>query len=216
MGYNSGTVKHYKKRFKSLVDARTHLDPEFKAIRDAIGVDTGDFDDSKANKKQKKNAFHKKNINSMANFSSKMLASLLVTHLTSPKVRWFEFELDGEEATRDEKIWLRKCENITYDMFSVSKLHQTLHNNYYESILYGNGVVYKKRTKKGFVYLPLTIGQYYLDEDAEGTINTVARKFSMSVSQLIDTFGIDAMPKEIRLEIDRGNLDTDHNVIHIV
>lgn len=216
---NVRSIEYYDTRMQQLRQDRSYIEPEIKNIIREIAVDTGDFDDPKFNRSIRKNPYYQKNINSIAPYSAKMLASLLVSHLTNPQQRWFFLDIgDGDgKVTREEQIWLKKCEDIMYENFQGSKLHQALHNVYYEGELFGTGVMVRRSMEGKGVYSPLTFGQYYMDQDAKGDVNVMARRFSMSLENLISTFGVENLPEKVRNRMNTGaNRAELFNVIHFV
>lgn len=210
--------KYYKNRLRQLRQDQDYFHKESKDLVKDIALDSGDFDDPRENKKKRKDAFYNRIINSVAFSSSKMLASLLVSHLTNPQQRWFYTDIgdDGRKVYRDEQIWMRQCENMMYRRFAQSGLHQTLHNVYFEGAVFGNGIMVKRKSKTGWRYTPLTVGQYWIDQDGDGVVNTVFRRFAMTAEELQNEFGYDNCPEIVRKQLERGHRNTYFNVIHAV
>lgn len=213
-------LEYHKKRWEQLKKDGEYAETEAKNIVMDIAKDTGDFDDPKFNKNKRKNPFYKRIINSLASSSGLMLASLLVSHLTNPQQRWFFLDIDDgkSKVTRDESIWLRDAENIMYEKLAKSKLHQTLNNVYHEGSQFGTGVMIKKKHKNGVTYLPMTVGQYFIDEDEFGDVNTLARRFAKNAESLVSMFGLENLPDRLKLELERTGADRAklHTLIHIV
>lgn len=211
-------VQYYRERWLRLEETFNRFENEYKDIAREIGVDTGDFDDVKYNKNRRKNPYYKKNINSIAASSAKLLASLLTSHLTNPQQRWFYLSVDDkdDDLLRDESIWLRKCEDIMYRKFARSKLHQALHNVYHEGELFGTGVMARKETKDGVVYKPMTIGQYFIDQDENGNVTTLARKYAWTLEQAANTFGVESLPQHYQNLFNQGNRSELIEIRHFV
>jgi len=216
---NVTTIEYYQKRFLKLKMDGEYFESEAKKIVLDIALDTGDFDDPKFNRDKRKNSHYKRIINSLASSAGLMLASLLVSHLTNPQQRWFFLDSgDGKKkVSRDESIWTRECENIMFEKLAKSKLHQTLNNVYHEGSAFGNGVMIKKKHKNGIVYMPLTVGQYYMDQDEFGDINTLARKFAVTAENLVGMFGFENLPERVKLAFKlEGARSKLYTVIHFV
>lgn len=212
------SLLYHRQRFLKLETDGSFMEAEAKNIIQDIAMDTGDFNDIKFNRNQRNTSFYKRVINQVATFSFKMLASLLVSHLTNPSQRWFFMEIDDGDvkATREEAIWIRKCEDIMFKSFSKSKIHQALHNVYYEGINFGSGVMYKKMNKGQSIYLPLTVGQYYFDRDENGDVNVLVRRMTMNTEAIISQFGYDSLPEHVKIDFNSGNRNSIHTVIHSV
>lgn len=203
-------VGYYLKRYEKMKEGGNHFITDAKRIVTEIATASGDFDDPKYNKKRTKDAHYSRIINSIASYSSMVSSSLLVSYLTNPSERWFYLSLSDNDmkATREEAIFMRECENIMYKKLHGSKLHQALHNVYYEAENFGNGVLMRKRVGTKITYIPLTVGQYYFEEDDLGNITRFVRRFSMDVESMIERFGEDNLPKcamdAIRIQKDRS------------
>lgn len=63
---------------------------------------------------------------------------------------------------------------------------------------------------------PLTAGEYCIATNAKGEVNTLYREFDMTVAQLVDTFGADAVSQTVRSQYESGNLDEWVTVIHAI
>lgn len=214
---NINSVKYYNQRLLRLKNDQEYFNKEAKDLVRDIALDSGDFDDPKDNKRKRNEAYYKRIINAVAFSSAKMLASLLVSHLTNPQQRWFYLDIgdDKRKVYRDEQIWMKKCEDMMYEKFSGTGIHQALHNVYFEGEVFGNGIMVKRKSKNGgWRYLPLTVGQYWIDEDEDGIINSVVRRFAMTCENIISEFGIDNCPEEVKTAISKGERNRLFNIIH--
>lgn len=210
--------KYYEASLAGLKTERSHLDPEYMDIQRNIAVDTGDFYDPKSNKTKRNDPYYKHNINNRARGYSKLLASLLVTYMTPPKNRWFDYMLqNNRKLTYEEDVWLRKCEDITYTHLYHSKFYQVMHNLFYEAAVYGCGAIMMKAdNKNGFMFSPLTVGQYWIIEDENGDVIGLYRRFALTLRNIIKAWGYDSLPKNLKDRADNGHLEELHTVMHAV
>ena len=104
-----------------------------------------------------------------------------------------------------------------YDVYRNSDLFSNLYNAFLEASVVGTailGMQYDINTVIDFV--PMTIGQYYIAEGANGFINTCYRLFSMSAEQIVEKFGSENLPHKVQEALNRDNQDELFNVIHAV
>ena len=139
----------------------------------------------------------------------------MVNNLTPSKLDWFSLAVKDE--TRDEYIWLKKQSEAIYDIFRGTDLFSNLYNAFLEASIVGTAVIgmqYDSIRKIDFV--PLTIGQYWIEEGNNGFVDTCYRRFCMSAKNIVKEFGIDNIPRSVKLALERNEEDELFNVIHAV
>lgn len=206
--------KHFDNRLDTLKQIRALYEPEWKETRDYLAPDCGCFNEPASDKKIKKDAYYKQNINTLPAFYMRNLAAALVSNLTPGRLRWFKLSVDNE--TREENIWLSEVSRRMYDLFNNASLYEFLFNSYYESSLFGPNVIGMQYDPKlTYDFIPTTIGEFYLAEGANGMIDTCYRRFAMSAIQLWSTFG-DKIPDKIKRDLDKDNTEVMYNIIHAI
>jgi len=207
--------KHFENRLEALKSGRSRLESDWKTIGNHLAPDTGCFDDPSSSKITNKDPFYKQNINTLPLYYVNNLATAMVSNLTPSRLKWFSLHVEDE--TREESIWLTEAVNRLYKMFSASGLYENLYASFKEAILYGpNMLGIQRDMKTGFRFVPTTIGEYWISEGQEGTINTCYRRFAMTNIQLLDKFGAENLPAKILNSIEKDNTEELHNVIHAV
>jgi len=207
--------KHFENRLEALKSGRSRLESDWKTIGNHLAPDTGCFDDPSSSKSTNKDPFYKQNINTLPLYYVNNLATAMVSNLTPSRLKWFSLHVEDE--TREESIWLTEAVNRLYKMFSASGLYENLYASFKEAILYGpNMLGIQRDAKTGFRFVPTTIGEYWISEGQEGTINTCYRRFAMTNIQLLDKFGAENLPAKILNSIEKDNTEELHNVIHAV
>lgn len=206
--------KHFDNRLDKLKAARQPHENEWREISSYLAPDCGCFTDPKTNKQVKKEPFYKQNINTLPAFYMKNLAAALVSNLTPGRLRWFNLEVENE--TREENIWLGKATERMYALFNMASLYEHLYNSFYESSNFNSNVIGMQYDPKlTFDFVPTTIGEFYLAEGANGIVDTCYRRFAMTAIQLWQTFG-DKIPEKIKHELERDETETLYNVIHAI
>jgi hypothetical protein len=73
-------------------------------------------------------------------------------------------------------------------------------------------------SRLGVHFVPYPVGSYAMETGPDGTIEYFARKYKMSARQLVDKFGEENVPKNVRLELENGGpgLKASHTVVWYV
>ncbi|WP_302556510.1 portal protein [uncultured Desulfovibrio sp.] len=94
--------------------------------------------------------------------------------------------------------------------------YNAMHTIYAELGTFGTVFVFELADlRHGFRFVPLCAGQYVLDTDAARRVDTVFHRMHMSLRQMVQSFGPEALPENLRLAA-RRTPDQRHAVIHAV
>jgi hypothetical protein len=119
------------------------------------------------------------------------LAAGLMAGMTSPARPWFRL------ATKDKslmeldpvKAWLDDCTELMRDIFNESNTYRALHSIYEEIGCFGTGCTLIQSDFDHVIHhYPLTTGEYALAANAKGEIDTLARQYEMTVSQIVKQY----------------------------
>ena len=116
----------------------------------------------------------------------------LHSELTSPAQRWFKLHFTDESLSRNTnaKSWLQALEDVCYDVFRQSNFYPSCHNLYGEIMSFAQGCMYQEAHPKSTVhYRVFTAGEYWIDQDEFGVIDTLYRRIMMTPRQLLMRFG---------------------------
>ena len=157
--------------------------------------------------------------------AGKRLASNLHASLTSQAVPWFVWRDEVEELNNNRNVgaWYQACTAVAYNAFHgpLSNFNSQQHEffidlvffhtacKYFEIVTYPNGAF------KHFAFKTIQIGTYTIDEDVYGRVDTVFRRFDMTVRNAVAKFGIENLPDEIR-KWDQKKPDKKFPFLHIV
>jgi hypothetical protein len=116
------------------------------------------------------------------------------------------------------KRYLAECENIDREILARGNFYGVTSG----SVLYDlvgfaiAGIFVEEDLRTVARCKPLPIGQYWLAAGADGEINTSSRRFTLTVAQLVEYFGLEAVSARVRDQYRRHQLDVEHQVGHIV
>ncbi len=123
-------------------------------------------------------------------------------NLTSPATRWFRLKLpehatDGE-TTHEDRIVIDRLTEATEWVFARSNAYAAIHKLYEHLLAFGFGCLMVSESKTNICRVEtLRVGTYALGIGADGMVDTVVRKFSLTAPQIIEQFGEKNCPKVI-------------------
>jgi len=151
-----------------------------------------------------------------------MLAGGLHGMMTDLSNEWFTLTLNDNEYEGDKDIetWLDEVTKILYTMISdpFSGFSVAHHELYMEFSAFGTGCLYvSEDVKKKIVrFNAIPLAQCYVDENKDGHVDTVYRRFYRTVRQLVEQFGRSKVSLEVGKKYDKKEYDTKIEVIHAV
>ena len=173
----------------------------WRAIRDYELPFTGELDEMPDEHEQARR--HDDHIyNGAAWASNQVFAAGIMSGLTPQSRQWFRLsfankeiqDMTGAGKLLDDRL------DILNDVLNKSNFYNAIHACYLE-LAYGQaplGVFPSAET--GVHFIPFTVGSYFLDVDADGMVNTFAREYYMTLQQLADKFGLDNLPRHLRVQ----------------
>lgn len=203
-------------RLSALKTERSSWDTHWKDIAQYQFPRAGRFISSETNQGTKKNGLIYDNT---AVFAVRTLAAGMMSGVTSPARPWFRLGLADKDLMEfgPVKQWLHDVAELMRAVFASSNTYNTLHACYEELGAFGTWAdIVLPDFDNVIHHYPLTVGEYYLGHNHKGQIDTVAREFKMTVSQMVEQFGKDACSPTVRNLYDKGAYDQWIDVIHMI
>ena len=151
--------------------------------------------------------------------AAEMLSSSLHGMLTNPSMNWFDLAYLDEELNSDDeaKEYLESVTHIMHREFQRSNFAEQVHELYHDLITFGTGVMFIKDgvDGRGVRFSTRHISECYLDEDDDERVDTVFRKFKLSVRALAKQFGEDKIGDKMRAKLN-DNPYQEVTIIHVV
>lgn len=192
-------------RMKSLVSERRRWEDRWKEIRNFELPFIGQFDDTddRTNPARRRD---RQIAHGTAWLCDQIFAAGVLSGLTPPSRKWFKFTFSNSQLNEntDALKILDIRQEIVESILAKSNFYNSVHSVYME-LPFGQcplGVFMDR--EKAVRFVPMTIGTYYLGTDGTGKVNTIARRFRLSLPQLIDYFGVDALPENLKAMVGRG------------
>lgn len=124
------------------------------------------------------------------------------TGLTSPSRPWFKFGVQAQyqnQLDAEGKAWIEDTEQKVYTVLDGSNFYTSSAQAFQDIVTFGTAptIVYEHVERVIQCMLPCP-GEYYLSVNSSNVNDVLNREFTMTVSAIVDMFGLDNCPKQIR------------------
>ncbi|KAA0020730.1 phage tail protein [Salinicola corii] len=153
--------------------------------------------------------------------ASRTLASGMMAGITSPARPWFKFELPDEDLNDDQEVqvWLEDTTKRCLAAMSRSNVYSVLNKAYLDlGVFCTHCFLLLEDDVDDIRAVAMPIGSYCLDIDYRGRVNTMYREYRMTVHQVVDEFGKDAVSDRVRRNYEKGGAELQQKVdiIHAI
>ena len=131
-----------------------------------------------------------------------LLAASLHGMLTNPSTPWFSlrFKDSSLEMEDEAKLWLENATEVMYTAFNRSNFQQEIFELYHDLITFGTAAMFIQEDNQDILkFSTRHINEIFIAEDDKGGIDTVYRKFKLSVRAAIQQFG-DKVSSDIKMQ----------------
>ena len=190
------------------VDLQLNIDPK-----------RGSFNQTAASQQSKLAARDQKIKDSTARDALRTMQSGLMSGATSPSRPWIKLGLNDEELAGQPAVkrWLSTTQKRILHVIADSNIYTSLHNLYGDLGLFGTaGFLLLEDFEDVVRAYPLVIGEFFIGLDKRLAVNTLYRKMSMTVRQLVDEFGLANCSQAVKSAYDYGQVDTEFDVVHAI
>ena len=154
-------------------------------------------------------------IDSTATISSQICGSGMWTGLTSPSRPWFKLTVGIPWFEPDEAglAWLEAVEQRAYTVLGRSNFYTIMAQAFQDVAVFGTAPILAYEDNETIVrfYLPCA-GEYYLASGARFSVDSFGREFNLTVSQLVEMFGLENVPSSIQRLWEEGGASIEHEV----
>lgn len=210
--------KRFNRKIKELYEARREWEERWKEIRDYQLPFVGDFDNT-ADKTSPARRRDLRIAQGVAWLAAQVFAAGLMSGLTPPSRQWFRFAYKRPELNTNVeamKVLDIRHEIVSY-VLAKSNFYNAVHSVYLEMPFGQAPLAVFYDSENGVRFQAMTIGTYALGVDGFGKIQTFARRYDMTLAQIIDCFGVDSLPERMRgLADNETNLSKKYRVNWLV
>ena len=140
-------------------------------------------------------------INNTGTIAARTLAAGMLAGTTSPAKPWFR--LAPTDATvgedYDVKVWLEEARNRMMRIMAASNYYTCKGVQLFDEVVFGTSpmMIYEDADKGIHCYVP-SPGEYFCSANGNFEVDSLYRRYPLSVSQVVSTFGLDALPEDSR------------------
>jgi len=152
--------------------------------------------------------------------SNELLSGALHGMLTSPNLPWFELttgktELDQED---DVRLFLQECTLRLHNVLNNSNFQTEVHELYMDLCAFGTAIMSAEEDDETVIrFSTKFIADVCIDENNQGTVDCLYRKFKWSAQEILNEWGNNAIKVSRILQscIEKAD-DKDHEIIHAI
>lgn len=148
-----------------------------------------------------------------------VLAAGLMANMTSPARPWFRLETPDKELNEHQPVreWLADVTQLMLDVFAKSNTYRALHHSYKELGVFGTEASITMDDFETVIHHnSLTTGEFCIATNYKGQVDTLAREFEKTVSEVVREFGYKNCSVAVRNLFDRGALGQWVPITHII
>lgn len=186
-----------RKRLAQLKAERSPLEPLYRKLQRYILPETGRFEQPR---NEDSESGYEYIYDATATDALDVLGAGMLGGMTSPARPWFRLTTRSPELDENGNVkrWLADVQREMLMVFAKSNVYQALNNAYLELACYGTACLVALPSDRHVIHLhEMTMGDYWIEEDAEHRVNTVYRQILMTAQQMVDTFGKEAVSKRV-------------------
>ena len=161
-------------------------------------------------------------VDSTGTLAMRTCSSGMTSGLCSATHPWFKLRAGIDrnlEIDADAMAWLEEVENRMYAVMAESNFYKAMGQMFEDMTVFGTGVVIFYEDEENIIrgYNPCA-GEYYLSSSAQLEVDTLYRQFTLTVAQMVDMFGLENCPPDIRqLWATKGAaLETERVIAHAI
>ena len=212
------SYEYIKKRLGSMEESRGTWETHWQEILDYVMPRKADVITLRTKGEKRTEVLY----DSTAITANNLLAASLQGTLTSASLPWFHLKLRDTETNqnRDVQLWLEDSAKRMYEIFNESNFNTEVHELYLDLVSIGTGAIFVEEGSKGFDkegihFNCLHIAEYFIQENINGKVDTLYRKYKLTARQAIQEFGEENVGEKI-LESVKEKPDKEFNFIHAV
>ena len=146
-----------------------------------------------------------------------LLAASLHGMLPNPSTPWFSlrYKDQGLDADDEAKLWLEGVTETMYTAFNRSNFQQEIFELYHDLITFGTAAMFIEEDQSDLLkFSTRHINEIYVTENDKGRIDTVYRKFKITLRAAAQQFG-GGLSEEAKRRVDKDPFD-EIDILHAV
>ena len=193
---------------KGMLRDRMMWETRWKRIRDLQLPYIGEFEDTQDSTNPARRRDDKM-LQGVAWQAAQVFSAGIMSGLTPPSRQWFKFAFSNPELNKDvgaTKV-LDQRQEIMQAVLAGSNFYNSVHSCYLELPFGQAPLAIFPDSKTGVRFQPLTIGTYALEVGGDGTVQRLLRRYRLTLEQIVESFGKDALPERYKAQFDQNQFD---------
>ena len=193
---------------KGMLRDRLMWETRWKRIRDLQLPYIGEFEDTQDSTNPARRRDDKM-LQGVAWQAAQVFSAGIMSGLTPPSRQWFKFGFSDPELNKDvgaTKV-LDQRQEIMQAVLAGSNFYNSVHSCYLELPFGQAPLAIFPDSKTGVRFQPLTIGTYALEVGGDGTVQRLLRRYRLTLEQIVESFGKDALPQRYKAQFDQNQFD---------
>lgn len=146
--------------------------------------------------------------------AARILATGLLSGLTSPTKPWFALSVPGAESEDSEdaaQVWLSECTKRILAVYAGSNFYQMLGTAYGDMVIFGSASMVQFEDLEDVVHFCSSpLGEFFFALNAKNNVDTQYFEFTYTISQLVNLMGLENVSESTRTMFKMAsNLDTE-------
>ena len=146
-----------------------------------------------------------------------LLAASLHGMLTNPSTPWFSlrYKDEGLDSDDEAKLWLEGVTETMYTAFNRSNFQQEIFELYHDLITFGTAAMFIEEDQTDLLkFSTRHINEIYITENDKGRIDTVYRRFKITLRAAAQQFGTN-LSEEAKNKVEKDPFD-EIDILHAV
>ena len=153
--------------------------------------------------------------------AARVLATGLLSGLTSPTKPWFSLALAGDNSAPEGPVqeWLAECTSRMLTVLAGSNFYQALGTVYHDLVVFGSAALITYADTENVVHFCVpALGEFMFGLNAKLQVDTLYREYTYTVKETVDEFGLANVSESTRNSYRTGgtNLDTEVVICHAI
>jgi hypothetical protein len=204
------------RRMAGLETARRSFEPRWKTLGDYVLPTRPQFFQAEVNQGGKTKT---KVVDTTATQALRIAKSGLLDGMASPQRPWFKLTTQDPGLQDDQGVrgWLDSYRDGILGVFDRSNFYNALGELFEDELVFGTACMLVLADPQDIVrFEVLPIGTYYLGQDSKGRVNTLARKFVLTVRAAVEQFGLDVFDEVVKGKYANQAFEEKVTICHLI
>ena len=148
--------------------------------------------------------------------AARVLATGLLSGLTSPTKPWFALQLAGADIADEgpAQRWLAECTRRMLEVYAGSNFYQMLGQAYWDMVVFGSAALFQFEDADTVVHFANPpLGEFLFGLNAKLEVDTLGHEFTYTVKEAVDLFGLENVSVGTRTAYTNGGSNWDTEIV---